>query len=209
MTKEQLRAAAVPLGLLAVGVISYATFSLGDDSVQLENGELGVLVCPERIEDGEMRDDIKASPVAQRALRKGQRYALVGRVVSCASSDGGVCSDDTDALLLEKKATKQRDITSERGCRLDPCSAHGKACQNRKRLFIVEPPCMVPNCWRGDAGEWVDDATADCQRRAPNPEGKIETRWAGCNVMAKEQAVGSECVPVACEVFSGDSAASL
>ena len=191
--------------MLATGIY----FALSQPgALTLRHGESGVLVCPELLAEKETRDDIDASSVVQRALRRNQRYAMVGRVVKCEAEDGGVCDLENGELRLEKPA-KNREVVRESGCRLDACADHGKACQTKNRLFIVEPSCVVPNCWQGDAGEWVDDAVVDCQLRSPDMSGEEVTRYVGCNVFPASKAVGTQCVPVSCEVFSGEGASSL
>ena len=79
-------------------------------------------------------------------------------------------------------------------------------CARANRLVAVPPKCAIPNCWVGDAGEWVDDAVVDCQKmETPFGGGPKAPRWAGCNVINPgSDAVGAACIPSACSVSAGD-----
>lgn len=82
------------------------------------------------------------------------------------------------------------------------------ACNNLNRLWLVDQPCRIPNCWTLADGGWDDTAVVDCRRRDPTfgaKDGGFTTRWAGCNVMPSPSAVGAACLPVSCSVVAGDN----
>lgn len=81
-------------------------------------------------------------------------------------------------------------------------------CNRPSGIKLMEPACVMPNCWTADGG-WNDNAEVDCQWRGPDLSGATMTRWNGCNVMPKANAVGNACVPTNCEVVAGESGASL
>lgn len=100
--------------------------------------------------------------------------------------------------------------------RLDACTASRCAdfdagdgtnfCTRLNRLRMVAPPCVVPNCWVGDGGAWVDDAQVDCRFGGPFGTADGGARWRGCNTGPVEYSSGSACVPTECGVVAGDDA---
>lgn len=101
-------------------------------------------------------------------------------------------------------------------------------CNALNRLMMLPSPCMMPNGWnRGADGGWCEEADTgcydssgpggyrpcgpgdtcgqvDCKFTGPYglPDGGA--RWRGFNAGPREYAVGAACVPVECNVVSGD-----
>jgi hypothetical protein len=86
-------------------------------------------------------------------------------------------------------------------------SPWANSCGALNRLWLVPQPCVLPNCFVGDGGAWVDDAVVDCKSTTPTmgaTDGGKTTRYAGCNVMPAEQSSGTACLPSSCSVVAGD-----
>jgi hypothetical protein len=201
MNSTTLKLLAVPLGAVAVGAASYFLFAAPERINVLAQNERGVLTCNEYLSP-KVRAQAKADG---RNMKARKRYASVSRVVACASPDGGQCNDETDALIFFGDTT-EREVVGTGRCILEPCD---ERCDTPKRLSIAVSPCVIPRC-ENDAGEYDESVPpSDCRRRSKNLEGNFETRWFGCNVFPASEAVGTECEPAACEVWSGSSGAEL
>lgn len=125
------------------------------------------------------------------------------------ATDGG----DSDAVddSLQYASTScvlygcgQYDDLVDAGLKPNPYAT--RFCGGLNRLAVSTPPCVIPNCWVGDGGAWVDNAVVDCRMVGPYgqwPDGGA--RWAGCNVGPAQYSTGTACVPVECSVVAGDS----
>lgn len=61
---------------------------------------------------------------------------------------------------------------------------------------------VIPDC-RGLDGGWDDSVVADCRRKGVAPDGG--TRWWGCNVFPRAEAVGTQCLDAPSGiVFAGE-----
>lgn len=200
---------------------------------QPQTPEKLVVICPERLTlKGKERI---AKKQGQGALRQGQRYATVARVAEgrCSLPDGGPvsCLDVGVAALEDGGITipshrQPQRVDDEAGdddfdssyqlrydaCRLVSCANFSDGppgfCNRRFGTRIVEPACVVPDCWLADGG-WDDSAVVNCRRRVPEFDGGTSVRYTGCNVIPKASAVGNRCVPVNCEVVAGEPGAWL
>lgn len=121
-----------------------------------------------------------------------------------ATADAGIDDAGEDTVV--------DDSLQREGCVVTTCpnaDAGGlfsnAPCGNLNRLWLVDSPCRIPNCWVGDGGSWVDDAVVNCRRRNPPPFGDGGFRWAGCNVMPASESSGPDCVPSECSVISGSN----
>jgi hypothetical protein len=72
------------------------------------------------------------------------------------------------------------------------------------RMALVVPPCVLPNCFVGDGGSWVDTAVVDCKTAGAYALEDGGGRWIGCNVSPAKYASGNQCLPVECSVVAGD-----
>lgn len=201
MNSATLKLIAVPLGAVIVGAASYLLFAAPANTRVLAQNERGILTCNEYL-PGKIHSQLKRD---NRNLKGTKRYAHISRVVACASPDGGQCNDETDALVFFADTTG-REVVGTGRCTLEPCD---ERCDAPKRLSVAPSPCVIPKC-RNDAGEYDESVPpSDCRRRSRNLEGNPETRWFGCNVFPAAEAVGTECEPASCEVWSGSSGAEL
>lgn len=100
-------------------------------------------------------------------------------------------------------------------CTLSRCSTFDAGdgtgfCTRLNRLFLVQPPNMIPLCigpdggWDDEAGEPGHMPAPDCRFTGPYGTADGGPRWAGCNSLPAQYAVGSACVPVEASVVSGD-----
>lgn len=139
---------------------------------------------------------------------------LLGEVV-IPSLRANVVDADLDAGVDDAGESSEVDdsLVRHEGCEAITCpnaDAGGVfatgACGARNRLWMVPSACMIPNCWSGPGGAWDDSAVVDCRRLTVPMGGAVAVpRWAGCNVMPTEQAVGAACVPSECDVIAGDN----
>lgn len=81
-------------------------------------------------------------------------------------------------------------------CTIDTCATYPAICQ----LWDASVPVVrvrsaskfvIPDC-RGLDGGWDDNVVADCRRKGVAPDGG--TRWWGCNVFPRAEAVGTQCL---------------
>lgn len=84
---------------------------------------------------------------------------------------------------------------SPKGAAKERAIAH----KERRKEFPLD--CMIPDC--KDA-----KGPVDCQRLVQPPMTPKGTEkkpmWLGCNVIPKDEAVGKECLPVACVTYAGE-----
>lgn len=116
---------------------------------------------------------------------------------------------DAGALLNRKDRALQLNLDA---CTLVACAEFEATtpgfCNKPSGIKLMEPKCVMPNCWTADGG-WDDNAEVDCMWRGPDLSGATVTRWNGCNVMPKANAVGNACVPTNCEVVAGEGSLGL
>lgn len=188
-----------------------------------------------RNQPGQLRPKQTYATVARVAICFG-RALPGGGVGSCFRPDGGVAPglDDGEGEVIVPSL--RRDVVglsedagvdddggedtevddswqySLAGCTHQACASStspwANTCQQLNRLWLVAQPCMLPNCFIGDGGAWVDDAVVDCKRREPTmgaTDGGMTTRYGGCNTIKAEQAVGSACLPSSCSIVAGDN----
>ncbi len=130
------------------------------------------------------------------------RRDVVGLNEDAGTDDGGEDTEVDDSWQYSLAGCSHQTCASS-------TSPWANTCGQLNRLWLVLQPCMIPNCWVGDGGAWVDDAVVDCRRREPTmgaTDGGMTTRWAGCNVIPAASAVGAACLPSSCSVVAGDNA---
>lgn len=127
------------------------------------------------------------------------RRDLVGAV-----DDGGI-DDAGEDTSVDDSYQYRLDGCEVKLCTQDAGSPFANQCGQLNRLWLVAQPCVIPNCWVGDGGGWVDDAVVNCKRRNPPPFGDGGFRWAGCNVMPASESSGPACLPSSCDVVAGDN----
>ena len=132
---------------------------------------------------------------------------------SIPDEDGGDSEEVDDSLQFRTDDVtlfhcNQFDAFVDAGTRVNPFA--NRFCGNLNRLAVQPLPNMIPDC-RGPDGGWDDEAGEPGHIAAPNckfkgpwalPDGG--PRWAGCNSLPREYAVGPACLPVESSVVAGD-----
>lgn len=214
---------------LAIGLTVFTLGLVGSLALgQSQTPEKLVVICPERLSPKGKGRITKGQ--GQNAIRREQRYATVARVAEgrCTTPDGGPmsCLDAGVAALEDGSITipshrQPQQVDDEAGnddldsayqlkrdsCRLVSCADFNDGppnfCNRRFGTRVIEPACVMPNCWLSDGG-WNDNAVVNCRRRVPEFDGGTSVRYTGCNVIPKAEAVGNRCVPTNCEVVAGE-----
>ncbi|MDX2014179.1 MAG: hypothetical protein SFW67_28530 [Myxococcaceae bacterium] len=193
----------------------------------ITDGQRVVLTCPERLTPRTKRRINDGQPGV---LRPKQTYARIARTAVCFNPDGGNCLRPSDGVARVGDLQAELIVPSLRrdmvgldpdggedavddsfqfrndDCTLTTCASFDAGdgsnfCGRLNRLRLVDPPCMIPNGWRADGG-WCEEACGVVDCRMVESDGG--SRWYGFNVMRREQATGSACVPVECSVVAGD-----
>ena len=119
-------------------------------------------------------------------------------------NDGGVddAGEDTE---VDDSLQYQLAGCVQRVCGEVTDSPFAAACGALNRLWLVQQPCMVPDCWTLPDGGWDDSAVVACQWSGPYGQQDGGPRWRGCNTGPREWASGPACLPSSCGVVAGDN----
>lgn len=138
------------------------------------------------------------------------RADLSGTDGGVTVNDGGDNEDVDDSLQFDRagcvfQSCPLFDADVDAGKKLDPFGG----CLGGLNTIALQPaPCMIPNGWgRAADGGWCEEecgGPVDCRFGGPYAETDGGPRWRGFNAGAREYAVGTACVPVACGVVAGD-----
>lgn len=149
--------------------------------------------------------------------------SLVVTLDAGADADGGDEEDSTDDSFLFRlndcyrlECNNADGGLNELRLLADGGFRHARAdggevpwCNVATRRGRVTPPCVIPNCWIGDGGSWVDDAVVDCGGTGPFGTQDGGQLWRGCNVSPAQFSSGTQCIPVECSVVAGDDPPSV
>lgn len=190
-------------------------------------GQPFVLVCPEKLTD---RTRARIAETQPGALGPRQRYARVARPAvcfrpagasgNCFRADGTVFSAaEGGTVVVPGLKASAEDDDSDNALQFAPRECTGAPCQDfdagagtwanfcagPRRLAVVLPPCVIPDCWTLADGGW-NDSSAPVACRGVGVLGLPDggPRWRGCNAMPAQYAVGAACRRVECSVLAGD-----
>lgn len=128
--------------------------------------------------------------------------------------DGGDSNviDDARPVTCQHVSCAQYDDMVDAGLAANPYA--DRFCAALNRMAILPLPNMIPDCrvlsadggttWDGELGKPGHPPAVDCKFAGPwaLPDGG--PRWAGCNSLPREYAVGTQCLPVADGTQVGD-----
>lgn len=168
------------------------------------------------------RTDFPSGPAGMRAATCGvrisdecltqypalKRYETIRFPVLRDVSDGGLSFVLPRALGAQGSLARECvEVVNWADCDLDTCATFPAVCaswdagQPVTRVRSASK-YVIPDC-RGLDGGWDDSAVVDCRRKGVAPDGG--TRWWGCNVFPRAEAVGTQCLDAPSGiVFAGE-----